>query len=535
MTPLVSLVMLVGAAAPVAPPARGAIERVVVFADRAEVTRVQGARCVGGAASVVFAEIPDAVDPRTLRCDADSGATAVGVSTASVALGESLDARVRALQDEQQAHDDQLAVLARADEDAARRTATWAGYGGYFRALVAEDMRQPKPDTGRWEQVLRTFEGESDAATAATVAREAERRVLTRKRERVQAQLARLNPAVAPTRLDATVAVQCGASAAPTVRLSYVVPGATWHPEYDVRFTPSGKAKVGDGNALLTVGGVVTQSTGEDWLDAEIALSTAKPALGGEAPIPYPILVSAHPEDRQKTLVQGQEHRADDLRRGKTSGATAAGAELEDGGKAFVLRLPRKASVRADGRPYWFPIDELTSKATSSLVAVPARAPYVYQVASLNNPAGFPLMAGDVHVFRGATFVGTVAVEYLAPGEPMEISLGIDEEIEVERKDLLQQKREAGLFSGSQSVAHAYRTIVHNRSDGDVVVQIREQVPVSKTADIKVTLDPAGTTAGYTLDKLRGHLRWAIALKRGATSQRDVAFTIELPKDWAVQ
>ncbi|MBI1946349.1 MAG: mucoidy inhibitor MuiA family protein [Deltaproteobacteria bacterium] len=525
-------------AAPTEAPTRGAIDRVVVFADRAEVTRVQTARCAGGNASVTFAELPDAVDPRTLRGDADGGAVAVGVATTTVQLAEALDARVATLQAELRRLDDRLAALERGDHDSRTRAHTWGSYASYLRDLVTEEMRQSKPDTARWEQVLKALEGEADQGNTAVVARAAERRVLQRQRERFAARLARLDPSAAPAHLNATVAVTCGGATAPKVRLSYVVPGATWRPEYDLRFTRAaeGAGKVGDGTAVITVAGVVSQATGEDWVDAQIALSTAKPALGGEAPLPNRITVAGHPEEKGKTLVQAQEDRPEDLGAGRAGGAApAAGAALDDGGKAFVLTLPRRVTLRADGRPSWFPVDDLRTKAASVLVAVPARAPYVYQVAKLANPAAFPLMAGAVQVYRGGTFVGVVDLEYRAPGEPFEVSLGIDEEIELDRKDLLLQRREAGLLSGNQTVAHSYRTILKNRSAVDVTVEVREQIPVSKTADITVAVDQKETSAGYRLDAHRGHLTWAVPLKKGATGQRDISFAIQLPKEWSLR
>lgn len=510
------------------------IERVVVFADRAEVTRTAVGRCEGGTATVRFSALPDAIDIRTLRGDADGDVVVVGVAIEAVALAESLDAQVQALTDEIQALDDRLAHLQREQADEDQRLASVTSYQAWFRTLIGEDLRQSEPDVGRWEQLLTMMQTESVSSSTARVKRAASERDLYRKRERLSNRLTRMNPSTAPTNLSASVAVQCGSSTSPTVRLSYVVPGASFRPEYDLRFTPPAKAKVGDGNAVLTVAGVVTQSSGEDWIDAEIWLSTAKPRLGGEAPLPNRITVYGGPKDKQKILVQAQEHRAEDLKTGAGTGTSAAGAALEDGGMAFVLKLPKKVTVRADGRPYWFPVDDVATKAKSSLVAIPNLSPYVFQAVALNNPAAYPLMEGTVHVFRGATFVGNEQLVYRAPGEPIELSLGIDEEVALERKDLLQQQREAGLFSGDQSIAHAYRTILHNRSNSNVVVEIREQVPVSKSADIKVRIENDKTTVGYGFDPVRGHLKWNVGIKKAATAERDVAFTITLPKEWAV-
>jgi uncharacterized protein (TIGR02231 family) len=512
------------------------VDRVVVFADRAEVQRTVTATCAAGAASATFSRLPDSVDPRTLRGEASGDAVVVGVSTTAVVEEENLDERVRALQQEIRALDDKLAASQRAQADDDERQRSIGSYGSWFRSVVGEELRQPKPDVARFEQLLTMMTTESQTASSTRVARQAEQRTLSRQRERLLNRLARLNQGLAGTARNtgAVVSVRCGSDATPTVRLAYVVPAARWSPEYDLRFTGPAGRKVGEGSAVLTVAGVITQSSGEDWSDAEIWLSTAKPKLGGEAPLPNPLYVRGGPDDSGKTLVQAQEERAADLKAGRGNAATVKSATLDDGGKAFVLKLPRRVTVRADGRPYWFPVDDLTTKAKSSLVAVPALSPYVYQVAAWSNPAAFPLIEGTVHVYRGRTFVGDATLEYRAPGEPIELSLGLDEEIMLERQDILHMNREAGFFSGDKTIAQSWRTILHNRSEGDVTVELREQIPVSKNADIKVDIEPKITTAGYGLDTVRGHLTWKVTLKKGAKEQRDLAFAIALPKDWTV-
>lgn len=540
MTPAISLALCglmaaTGAATP--PPRVDRVERVVVFADRAEVTRAAPARCEGGAAAVVFPQLPDAVDPRTLRGTADGDATVVGVSSTAVEQTEALDSRVRELQEELRKLEVEAAALRRAQGDDDERLRSLGSYGAWFRTALAEDLRQPKPDVGRYEQLLTTLTDESRAAAGIRVQRHAQLRKLERQHQRVAHRLERLSAlsTTAPANVTATVSVRCGKTGSPAVRLSYVVPSAGWSPEYDLRFQGPTRGKTGEGRATLTVASVIRQSSGEDWNDVEVWLSTAKPKLGGEAPLPNPIWVSGAPEDSGKQLVQAQEERAADLKGGRATDGAVQGAALDDGGKVFVLKLPRHVTVRADGRPYWFPVDDLNTTARSALVAVPARAPWVYQVASFANPAAFPLVEGTIHVFRGGTFVGSEHLEYRAPGEPIELSLGVDEEIALERTDLLRERREAGFFSGSQHIAQAFRTTLRNRSEQEVTVEVREQIPVSKSADIKVTVEPNKTAPGYTVDAVRGHLRWVIPLKKGASASRDLAFTIALPKEWALQ
>jgi uncharacterized protein (TIGR02231 family) len=512
------------------------IDRVVVFADRAEVRRQATARCEGDAAGVVFSDLPASLDPRALRAEA-TGAEPVGVATNRVEQTEATDERVRALQEELRTTNVELMLRQRAQADEDERARSFSGYGAWLRTALGEELRAPKPDIARFEQLLATMTTETRSHATSSVARAAEQRALNRRRERIASRLAHLGALTddAGPRVSATVSLRCTRGATATVFLSYVVPGAGWRPEYDVRFTSTSGRKTGAGTVALTTSAVITQASGEDWDDAELWLSTAKPRLGGQAPLPAAIWLLAAPQTRGKTLVQQQEERAADLGRGEAGGDDGPrAASLEDGGKAFLLKLPHRVTVRADGRPYWFPVDSVSGKATASLVAVPSLSGSVHRVVAFNNPAAYPLLAATVHVFRGATFVGDEALDYRAPGEPVELSLGVDDDIGLQRTDLLGGQRGSTFLLGQQTIAHAMRTRLHNRSNEDVVVELREQIPVSKSQDITVTLNADKTSAGHTLDRVRGHVAWKVALKKDEKDERDLAFSIALPRDWTV-
>jgi uncharacterized protein (TIGR02231 family) len=62
------------------------------------------------------------------------------------------------------------------------------------------------------------------------------------------------------------------------IAVSYIVYNASWIPKYDVRVFDKDKSMV------INYFGVITQSTGEIWLDTKLSLSTAVPSVGGNVP-----------------------------------------------------------------------------------------------------------------------------------------------------------------------------------------------------------------------------------------------------------
>ena len=58
--------------------------------------------------------------------------------------------------------------------------------------------------------------------------------------------------------------------------------GVAWSPKYDLRMHSQ------EGQLQVHYHGEVSQSTGEDWRDVCLVLSTATPSIGGDAPEPEP-------------------------------------------------------------------------------------------------------------------------------------------------------------------------------------------------------------------------------------------------------
>lgn len=512
-----------------------AVEQVVVFADRAEVTRRGSARCQNDVAAVAFPGLPAALDVRTLRAQGSDKASAIGVTSRVVPLEQDADARVRELQEAIRKLEQQLAALADRRSVLGNRERALGGYTGYFLDLWSEDMRAARPDTRRWGDTLDRVRRERTARVDSELAIATEERALRRQLDVQQRRLAAYGQRGLAEVRNAEVAVACGGQPEVQVRLSYVVGGATWHPEYDLRFTGKGKARTGDGQALLTVSAVIQQATGEDWQQARVLLSTARPRLGSEAPKPAQLWIDGGEASKQKVLVQGTERR-EQLKAGATgSTAQARGAELDDRGQSFVLTLPHRISVLADGRPYWFPVDVVNAKATAALVTVPKLSPYVYQVVKLNNPASYPLLPGVVHAYRHGTYVGDTATEYRAAGEPLELSLGIDEEFKVERIELLDRARTSGLLIQNKNLEQGYRVQLTSKASERASIEVRERIPLSKVDEVKVELDRGKTTARYNLDAHRGFVTWNISVDPGKTGAVELHYAIRLPDSWQVQ
>ena len=511
------------------------IDSVVVFADRARVTHARAVRCEKGAARAAFERLPAALDTRTLRGEVREAAEVIGLASEQVNEREAADPRGRGLA----ADLDKTEAEIRGDE--ARKIAIAAemedvaAFGSVFSATVSEEMRNPKPNTPAWAKTLDGLRTRRAALADERRKLDVALRGLQLAANRLRRQLAQVGGAGERAYRTATVTIGCRALSQVTATISYVIGGAGWQPEYDVDVSPRGRGKTGPAGARLTVGALIHQATGEDWNNVRVLLSTARPKLGAEAPQPAPLVIDGYEQKRDKVLVQAQERR-EQLQAGGGGGAPtgAQAAALDDKGNAFVLTLPHPVTVVADGRPVWAPVDVVETQATVKLVATPKLDEHVYQIAALKNPAAYPLLEGRVRSYRSGSYVGDSRLRHQGVGAPFEISLGIDEELKVERQTRDDKDQSARFLSSTKHIVRGYRNKLTNRANGPETIELRENVPVSKIDDVKVELLAKATTAGYQLDAARGFITWAIKLVNGEWRNVDIGYVIHLPDDWQV-
>ena len=151
--------LLVGGAAPAAPAAaqtraspQAPISAVIVYADRAQITRAQSVDCASGAA--VFAGLPSTLEQKTLwaTLHKTSAGNVVGVSAALEPTGP--QPRAEQLQQQIRAIDEQNAELAALIDTAAGLEGELASMRDHMIAVWGQQATGAKPPVGSWDSSL---------------------------------------------------------------------------------------------------------------------------------------------------------------------------------------------------------------------------------------------------------------------------------------------------------------------------------------------------------------------------------------------
>jgi uncharacterized protein (TIGR02231 family) len=373
-----------------------------------------------------------------------------------------------------------------------------------------------------------------------------------------QRELARRQGHRLPDRLAAVVTISTEEAGNVELELSYLVMGASWHPQYDVRVQMNDERD--NGEVEFSYVGVVQQSTGEAWEHVSLSLSTARPSLAAVLPelepwylniysppiigphmsVPQPMAAMARRAPSNAAMSTPASFNGDEGEDDTVFAAAAmpvpakvVTATVEQTGTALVFRAGRSVDIPSDNSPHKTMIARDNLPCSFDYVSAPALEEQVHVRATIVNTTERVLLSGDASIFLGSEYVGTTRVKMVAPAETFKIFLGIDDALKVKR-ELIERNVDKGnmLQSGIRRSTYAYRIIVHNYASSVRNVEIHDHLPVSQHEKVKVrsvNIQPQPKER----TKLEA-LCWQFALAPDAEQKIEYQFTVEQPQDVTV-
>jgi hypothetical protein len=380
------------------------------------------------------------------------------------------------------------------------------------------------------------------------------------------------------TAREATIFVSKTERGPSLVKLTYLVDGADWSPTYNLRLSEDGKT------VHVEYLAQVQQTSGEDWSNVKLTLSTATPAMNAEDPLLAPLWLGLTAGTGQSggiasfsgynkaqvdnsTLQMGAlgawntysgqtnisggnatfNAQNQDFRQQKPVAANwelnrlaAVGQALEINGGVLVVRggagaakavaaglavsydLPGKMSLVSRADQQLVQIAALKLAAGAYYVATPVLSQYVYRRANLVNTDPTPLLAGPYSAYIGGEFVGRGQLPLVASGQEVTVGFGVDTQLRCGRE--LKDKSDTTSW-GSRVQTFAYELRLENYKKTPVRVRLMDRVPASKSEDLQVKVLKPGealsTDAVYVRDlKDSGILRWDIDLAGSAYGEQ---------------
>lgn len=254
------------------------IKEVMVFSDRARVTRTGAVKFSGGPQVFRAPDLPGVVLLDTVRVSA-AGSKVVRVETRPIERERWSIDQVDAWIVELEKLSDQLSVVAGKLNATREELALLSGLQVAPPLPEKDRLGKPtSPSTDAWKEAQDRLARRRAAARTVEHGYEMEQRALVTKYETVQREVMKRDLGGFTEQKIEVVVIVDGDGGAGSVSVEYAVPGAFWKPAYDLAFDAD------KGTVELKASGLVTQATGEDWPDVKLALSTAIPGQGIDMP-----------------------------------------------------------------------------------------------------------------------------------------------------------------------------------------------------------------------------------------------------------
>lgn len=519
--------------------ADGHIISVTVYLDRAVVTREAEVSLPGGETEVEFTNLPANINEASLQAEAYGPSGLVLMETRLKTLFRKLPAneRLRELQE-------QLAKLEKQGKELDDRGRLVQENQAFLNNIQKYYFNTPaiKPTTDtqvpparltpdEWSKIWAFYEQGYASSQEESRALAEQQKELQKEMQVVRDQINKLTANSERNTRSLFVRLS-GPAGAARLKVAYEVYGASWYPAYD--------ARLGDDRMLaLNYFGVVSQSTGEDWSDVALTLSTARPSLGATIPELYPWRVEVRQDDVM-ALGMSKSMRAAAAPMAMSMVADAAESEMSyrsEVARATVsaeatsasFSVPGKITISSDNEPRKVAITTATLAAILSYQSVPKHNPVAFLSAKVKNTTEFPFLGGEVATFMGGRFVATAPMKAVMPGEEFELPLGADEGISVKHKLVNRFSEDTGLTNKNRRVTYEYLITIENKKKTTEKITFRDQYPISTNEKIVVKLlSPDEKSATREAD---GKLAWTWDLKPGEKREARVKFTIEHPKD----
>lgn len=513
-------------------PVTSKVSEAKVFLSGAQVSRKATAKVPAGTSTFVFTGLAEGIDPQSIQVTGKGGYSILSVNHRINYLSESpkkkeleeIQARIKKLEKDY-AYEKAMQDVWVNEEQLLQKN---AAIGGQDNGLTAAQL------TGVNDYVrerLKTTKTNWLLQQEKLVAIDEEANKLRQQVQEFQGQAPRPTSEIV-VEISSTVEVNA------SFVLSYFVGNAGWAPAYDLRATGVGKP------IELLMKAQVVNNTGEDWDKVELSLSSGNPTLGGVMPTLDPWTLYAPRPMRYDQLERTSKATLEDMPTAAPP-SVASGVDMlmeqvdantlnwntvETRTTTFEFAIETPFTVISDGIPHMIGVNSHNVPATYKHYTTPKRDKDAFLYARTTGWEDLNLLPGEANVFFEGTFVGQSFLQLDVPSDTLEISLGRDKGVTIERKKR-KTTNEKATIGGKRTVSIGWDITVRNTKSSSVDLEIRDQFPLSPQSEIEVNLEDDG---GASVNEDTGMLTWNISIAPKETKKLGFAYTVKHPKDMPV-
>lgn len=507
------------------------VSQVTLFPEGAQVTRIGHTYLTAGKTELVFSGLSPYADPSSIKVEANGPFAILAVSPQANKLREQKKRKELAETEYSKETFDKQLNLQKAMLDVYQKEEKMleANYkiGGNNSGLKAEDLRLALDLHRARLKDIKLAELDLDDKIGK----------LNDTLSMINQQLKALNENKELATTDLVLSVEAREAGNGDFSLSYVVSHAGWYPSYDLH--------VADINQPLTLNykANLYQNTGEEWKEVRLTFSNGNPRESGIAPVLSPLYlrnIQARPYQAGAAVPKNAEGaRAEEVLNtvsvhkmmseylNKDNGNVNYGVATQNA-TAITFELATPYTVINDGQKRAVEMKQQEIPAAFEYFCVPKKEKKAYLMAHVTNWLDYNLMDGEVNLYYEGTYTGKTAFRLAGAEDTLNISLGHDKGIIINRTQIKDFTKKQ-ILSDKKSVSAAYEILVRNNKKFPVNITVEDQAPV--TTDKEISIEDTSFEGGQ-LEEGSGKVNWKLNVEPGKEKKLNLSYTIKYPKSY---
>ncbi|MFM9839327.1 MAG: DUF4139 domain-containing protein [Cyclobacteriaceae bacterium] len=510
-------------------PVDSKITNVTVFLNKAQVTREVKTRLEAGKTNLVVTGLTSQLDPQSIQVAGKGSFVILGISHQQNYLNElNMPKGLKMLKDSVESLQKQL-MLEQSQKEILNKEEQMLlsnqKIGGTTQNLTVAELKA----------MADFYRSRLGDIVSSRMRQDEKIKKINERMVKLNNQINSQNELYGRNTSEIVVSISAEAATSVDLDVNYVVANAGWYPIYDLRAINT-KSPV-----QLSYKANVFQSTGEEWKNVKLKLSTANPNQSGLKPE-----LNAWFLDFYQPIAYSLQ--------GKASGVVTRSAKMYDKEEAkmnmdampapvaesvadyvstiqttlnteFDISLPY--SVLSAGKPTVVDIRNYEMKSDYTYSVAPKLDNDAFLLARATGWEEFSLLPGEANIFFEGTFVGKSFIDPNNIKDTLSVSLGRDKRIVVKREKL-KDLTSRNFIGSTKKESYAYEISVRNTKAENIKIIVEDQVPVSQNTQIEVSLQDMG---GAKYDKNKGKLVWELELKPNETRKLVYKYEVKYPKD----
>ncbi len=191
----------------------------------------------------------------------------------------------------------------------------------------------------------------------------------------------------------------------------------------------------------------------------------------------------------------------------------------------FEINTPY--TVLSDNKNYAVDMAYYDLPAFYQYYSVPKIDKAAFLMANVVDWEKYNLLEGEANVFFEGTYLGKTLMDVHYASDTLEISLGRDRSISINREKILDFTNRR-FIGNKKEETRAWMTTVKNNKSQEVNMIVLDQVPVSTNQEIEVDVQ---NISGAKHDPDTGEIMWELTLKPAETRELELKYSVKYPRN----